>query len=100
MQFLVPNDFNGNNYHTLTGNFVNYSAPTTYVDGQPVTGKNLTLEQFMEREGYNPSEWAVLPEDVFFDLYQQKQRERFLTGPKKITADDYSEMLNVLLPRS
>lgn len=94
-EFLIPNDFNGQNYHTLTNGFVDYSG-ALYNDG----GDNFTLDEFMAHKGYNPAEWAVLPSDVFMDLYEQKQRERFLTGPKQITEDDYHEMLNVLPPEN
>lgn len=95
MQFLIPNDFDGRNYHTLTGNFVDYSG-ALYNNG----GDNLTIDEFMAHKGYKPEEWAILPEDVFMDLYQQKERERFLTGPQEITEDDYHEMLNVLPPEN
>ena len=94
-EFLIPNDFNGIEYHTLTNGFVDYSG-ALYNDG----GDNFTLDEFMAHKGYNPAEWAVLPSDAFMDLYTQKQRERFLTGPQAITEDDYHEMLNVSPSRS
>lgn len=98
--FLVNKDFTGRNYHSVTNGLVDYSGEMTYTDGLATLAPGLPLAEYMEREGMNPLEWSLIPEECFRVLYLQKEREIYLTPATVISKADWYEMLECLPPEN
>ncbi len=99
--FLIHSaEFTGRNYSSVTNGFVDYTFEMDYTQTPPVQKHgNLTVDEYVKREGF-ANGWYLIDPDRFYKMYAEKERELYLTGPVKITDEDYDDALNVLPPEN
>lgn len=61
-------------------------------------GEDLTIEEYAAVKGWEKI--VITDEKSFFERYDARQRELFLTGPKQISRADYWDALEVLPPEN